>query len=53
MFRRSYFANLQQAYDLSQARSPEPSIAVRRNMQTTYPVREMIKRGWIDIQMLP
>ncbi len=44
-----FFANLQQAYDLAQARSPEPSIAVRRNMQTTYPVREMIKRGWIEL----
>jgi HTH-type transcriptional regulator/antitoxin HigA len=44
-----FFANLQQAYDLAQARNPEPSIAVRRNMQTTYPVREMIKRGWIEL----
>jgi HTH-type transcriptional regulator / antitoxin HigA len=44
-----FFANLQQAYDLAQARSPEPSIAVRRNMQATYPVREMIKRGWIEL----
>jgi len=44
-----FFANLQQAYDLAQARTPEPSIAVRRNMQTTYPVREMIKRGWIEL----
>ncbi len=44
-----FFANLQQAYDLAQARTPEPSIAVRRNMQSTYPVREMIKRGWIEL----
>ena len=43
-----FFANLQQAYDLSQARTPDPSVAVRRNMQTAYPVREMIKRGWIE-----
>jgi len=42
-----FFANLQQTYDLAQARTPDPSVAVRRNMQSTYPVREMIKRGWI------
>jgi len=44
-----FFANLQQAYDLAQARTPDPSVAVRRNMQTTYPVREMIKRGWLEL----
>jgi len=44
-----FFANLQQAYDLSQARMPDPSVAVRRDMQSTYPVREMIKRGWIEL----
>lgn len=40
-----FFANLQQGYDLSQARIPDPSVARRREMQTVYPVREMIKRG--------
>ena len=44
-----FFANLQPAYDLAQARTPDPSVAVRRNMQNTYPVREMIKRGWIEL----
>jgi len=44
-----FFANLQQAYDLAQARSPDPSVAARRNMQSAYPVREMIKRGWIEL----
>src|ERR1700741_1574885 len=44
-----FFANLQQAYDLSQARTPDPSVAVRRDMQSTYPVREMIRRGWIEL----
>src|ERR1700682_1642216 len=43
-----FFANLQQAYDLAQARTPDPSVAARRDMQSTYPVREMIKRGWIE-----
>src|SRR5229473_4392906 len=43
-----FFANLQQAYDLAQARKPDPSVAARRQMQTAYPIREMIKRGWIE-----
>ncbi len=43
-----FFAKLQQAYDLAQARTPDASIALRRTMQSTYPVREMIKRGWIE-----
>jgi HTH-type transcriptional regulator/antitoxin HigA len=44
-----FFANLQQAYDLAQARVPDPSVAARRDMQTKYPVREMIRRGWIEL----
>jgi HTH-type transcriptional regulator/antitoxin HigA len=43
-----FFANLQQAYDLAQARTPDASVAARRNMQSNYPVREMIRRGWIE-----
>jgi HTH-type transcriptional regulator/antitoxin HigA len=43
-----FFANLQQAYDLALARTPDASVAVRRTMQSVYPVREMIKRGWIE-----
>lgn len=43
-----FFANLQQAYDLSQARTPDASVAARRDMQSKYPIREMIRRGWIE-----
>lgn len=43
-----FFANLQQAYDLAQARPPDASVALRRNMQSKFPVREMIIRGWIE-----
>ena len=43
-----FFANLQQAYDLSQAQKPEPGVAIRAKMQNIYPVREMIKRGWVE-----
>jgi len=35
-----FFANLQQTYDLAQARKPDPSVAARRTMQSAYPVRE-------------
>jgi len=43
-----FFANLQQAYGLAQARTPDISISARRTMQSIYPIREMIKRGWIE-----
>jgi HTH-type transcriptional regulator / antitoxin HigA len=43
-----FFANLQQAYDLALARTPDASVAVRRDMQTAFPIREMIKRGWLE-----
>jgi HTH-type transcriptional regulator / antitoxin HigA len=43
-----FFANLQKAYDLSRAEEPEPDIAARATIQNKYPLREMIKRGWIE-----
>ena len=43
-----FFANLQQAYDLSQARKPDLGVSLRAKMQNNYPVREMIKRSWIE-----
>jgi HTH-type transcriptional regulator/antitoxin HigA len=43
-----FFLNLQKAYELSQAQEPNPGVAVRARMQAHYPVREMIKRGWIE-----
>src|SRR6266700_2827083 len=42
-----YFANLQQAFEMSNARAPDPGIERRANLQSVYPVREMIKRGWL------
>ena len=50
-----YFANLQQAYEMSKARAPDPGIARRSQLQSVYPVREMIRRGWLadtDIGLL-
>ena len=42
------FANLQKAYDMAHADEPDPGVTVRAKMQNKYPVREMIKRGWIE-----
>lgn len=41
------WANLQRAHDLHRARSPDPGVARRGRVQAHYPLREMIKRGWI------
>lgn len=42
------FSNLQRAFDLANARDPNPGIAKRARIQSEYPVREMIKRGWLE-----
>lgn len=42
-----FFVNLQKLYDLSRAEEPDPSIARRASLQQKYPIREMIKRGWL------
>ena len=50
-----FFSNLQNAYEMSRARSPDPAIAKRALFQGAYPVREMIKRGWLadtDVPLL-
>lgn len=44
----AFFANLQTAFDLSRARDPDPGVARRARLQSAYPIREMIKRGWIE-----
>ena len=52
----SYFLNLQKAYELSTAKAADPAIERRAFLQSTYPIREMIKRNWLeetsDISML-
>jgi HTH-type transcriptional regulator/antitoxin HigA len=50
-----FFANLQQAFDLAHAKEPSPEVEFLGKVHTNYPVREMIKRGWLektDIVML-
>ncbi|HKS85941.1 MAG TPA: HigA family addiction module antitoxin [Pseudolabrys sp.] len=43
-----FFANLQKAYDIAHAKEPDPAIETRARLQTKIPVREMIRRGWIE-----
>ena len=43
-----YFANLQQMYEMAHARAPDPGISRRASLQKVYPVRDMIKRGWLS-----
>jgi len=51
-----YFLNLQKAYELSTAKAADPAIERRAYLQSTYPIREMIKRNWFeetkDVSML-
>lgn len=42
-----HFAVLQRAYDLENAKEPDPSVTLRSRIQTNYPLREMIRRQWI------
>ncbi|UVC09303.1 HigA family addiction module antidote protein [Rhizobium sp. TH2] len=43
-----FFANLQSQYDLSNARTPDPGVRARAELQVMFPVRDMIRRGWIE-----
>jgi HTH-type transcriptional regulator / antitoxin HigA len=54
-----FFSNLQKDYDLSRV-SSDPGVRTRAKWQSAYPLREMIRRSWIedtdasflDVQML-
>jgi len=43
-----FFANLQSQYDLANAKEPDPAVRTRAELQSTYPVRDMIRRGWVE-----
>lgn len=43
-----FFANLQKAYDIAHAKVPDPAIERRARLQSVFPVREMIRRGWLQ-----
>lgn len=42
-----YWMNLQRMHELSKAPQPDPDISRRARLQDHFPVREMIKRGWL------
>lgn len=43
-----FFLNLQQMYNLGRAKKADPGVKTRASWASVYPVREMIKRGWIE-----
>jgi len=43
-----FFLGLQNAKDLAQAKSPDARVIRMVELQKQYPLREMIKRGWLD-----
>lgn len=44
----SLWAGLQKEWELREARNPDPSIKARAALQTEFPIREMISRGWLQ-----
>ena len=42
-----FFLNLQGQYDLKNAKEPDPAVRTRAGLQSSYPVRDMIRRGWV------
>ena len=43
-----FFANLQKQYDLNKVKPVDPGVRTRATWLSVFPVREMIKRGWIE-----
>jgi len=43
-----FFSNLQLQFDLSVASPADPAVKLRAIWQNKYPLREMIKRSWVD-----
>jgi HTH-type transcriptional regulator/antitoxin HigA len=43
-----FFLNLQAGYDLQNAKEPDPAVKARAELQARFPVRDMIRRGWIQ-----
>ena len=43
-----FFSNLQNRYDLALAKQPDPNVKRRATLQSKYPLRDMMKRGWIQ-----
>lgn len=43
-----FFANLQKLYDLHRVKPVDPGVRTRASWLEHFPVRDMIKRGWIE-----
>lgn len=43
-----FFMNLQKMHDLQNARQADPGVKTRATWVSIFPVREMIKRGWLE-----
>lgn len=43
-----FFLNLQKMYDLGRAKKADPGVKTRASWAAIFPVRDMIKRGWIQ-----
>src|SRR5260221_12873419 len=43
-----YWMNLETAYQLSKAQSIEPAVSRRARLYEIFPVKELLKRGWIQ-----
>lgn len=41
-------ARTQADWDVASAEAPDPNISARSRILTKYPLREMVKRGWVD-----
>jgi HTH-type transcriptional regulator/antitoxin HigA len=46
----STFARVQAEWDVRRAEEPDPTVSARARVLSRYPLREMIKRGWINPQ---
>ena len=43
----SHFADLQTAFDVASASEPDPAVSLRAKLASAYPIRDMMKRGWL------
>lgn len=43
-----FFANLQKLYDLHRVKPVDPGVRTRASWASHFPMREMIRRGWIE-----
>jgi len=43
-----YFLNIQKAFELSTSKEADPAIERRANLLSAFPIREMVKRNWLE-----